>query len=120
MKISSFRAACKKCGQNFITSQLPEMSYGTFLYYATNGKTVKYYEAIDDPIWQQAESVVQETKPEMNEDGQGDLIRCVIGFLADSSDEETHFTTDTICPNCQAVVHTVHTLKKMDQRNWTL
>ena len=113
MKTPTFRATCEGCEHNVITPQLPEMSYGTFLYYATDGQIVKYYEAIDDPIWQKVESIIQETKPEVTDADQGDIIRSIIGLLADAPDEEIHFTTAIICPHCRARIQTMDTSQKM-------
>ena len=109
MHISTFEAICSSCQQTFHIPQLTNAAYGVFLYFSTDGQTVGYIEAIDHPVWNRVEKIQQLSVPEV-----GEMIRRVIGRLADVPSKNEYFVTNIICLHCGAIVQQVDTNNKVD------
>jgi hypothetical protein len=113
MQIETFQATCENCGNTFSAPQLPNMHYGTFLYYAIDGQTVRYYTGIDEPVGQFINSCVDDNAHNFKNGSRGAITRKIIGHIANRSEQDVHFTTDIICPTCTSIVRTVDVAEKM-------
>lgn len=100
MNISFFEAYCKACTQLFSTPLLSDFTYGNFLYYSTNGQTVRYYEALNSPGFKKVEAIVEQKASRSVDQTQGAIICSIIGRLVDNPPKFGYYTADIICPNC--------------------
>lgn len=108
MNLVTFKAVCSSCKQMFATPVLPDAAYGMFLYYSTDGQRVRFFEALDHPVWKQVERVIQQ----LSVPGTGETIRPMVGQLADAPSKGEYFITDIICPRCSSTVQQVTLNKK--------
>ncbi|HTJ51408.1 MAG TPA: hypothetical protein VL443_18235 [Cyclobacteriaceae bacterium] len=115
MKVSTFKAKCSTitCKLEFDAPLLSDFNYGDFLYGSIDGKTIKYYCALDCKTWKVVDIIIGEIYSANSSSNRGTVIQKIIGLIADRDDRNIYYTQDIYCPQCQSKI------KSIDSNNRT-
>ena len=91
--VATFEARCADCGNTFPAPLLGDFSYGEFLLFGRDGTAYAYLNALNHPMWELADSVIQPAD--------GDAIVRALAAVADPVAGQA-LCPRHVCPACHS------------------
>lgn len=104
-KLQLFKYRCGACGSEYKAPAYPSAAYGEFILRSENGVSLAYLNALNDPVFEETETIVKSFSGISSKEGVASTLKSVFGVTCDPDADGNSFAIGLAprCPQCGSI-----------------